>query len=140
MKARRTEQLSAVHDVVHRAHDHPSADEVFARVRQRLPHVSLGTVYRNLQKLAALQQLRIVQLANRAARYDGMLEAHDHFLCEQCGELTDLLQRDSKPELGHLDRQGYAVSSRSLTFYGLCPSCRSTSRRRLQRRVAVAQS
>ncbi|MGH3055349.1 MAG: transcriptional repressor, partial [Gaiellaceae bacterium] len=55
MRERRTRQLTAVADVVNAAHDHPSAEEVHRRVRRKLPRVSLGTVYRNLQKLSAQQ-------------------------------------------------------------------------------------
>lgn len=128
MKARRTRQLSAVADVVSAAHDHPSAEEVHRRVRHKLPRVSLGTVYRNLQKLAAQQQIRVVQLADRAARYDGMIEEHDHFMCEQCGTVSDLLRkRRGRPASPDLGRAGYVVRSHALTLYGLCPRCRAAT-------------
>jgi len=128
MKERRTRQLAAVADVVNAAHDHPSAEEVHRRVRRKLPRVSLGTVYRNLQKLAAQQQIRVVQLADRATRYDAMLEEHDHFVCERCGMVTDLLRKHTAratwPDLG---RAGYTVRSHALTFYGVCPRCRAAA-------------
>ena len=128
MKERRTRQLSAVADVVNAAHDHPSAEEVHRRVRRKLPRVSLGTVYRNLQKLAAQHQIRVVQLADRAARYDGMMEEHDHFMCEQCGTVSDLVRRRSAwPASPDLGRAGYVVRSHALTFYGLCPKCRGVA-------------
>ena len=128
MRERRTCQLSAVADVVNAAHDHPSAEEVHRRVRRKLPRVSLGTVYRNLQKLAAQQQIRVVQLADRAARYDRMLEDHDHFMCERCGAVTDLLRKHSaRPSCADLGRTGYIVRSHALTFYGVCPKCRENA-------------
>ena len=126
MKERRTRQLATVFEVVVAAHDHPTAEEVHARVRRRLPHVSLGTVYRNLQKLAAQQQVRVVHLADRAARYDGMLGDHDHFACERCGAVTDLPQHSATPsDRLALTRAGFVVRAHVLTFYGLCPKCRS---------------
>ena len=129
MKERRTRQLAAVAAIVNAAHDHPSAEEVHRRVRRKLPRVSLGTVYRNLQKLAVQQQIRVVQLADRASRYDGMLDEHDHFLCECCGAVSDLARtrsvaRTTWPDLG---RAGYAVRSHALTFYGVCPKCRDAA-------------
>jgi Fe2+ or Zn2+ uptake regulation protein len=129
MKERRTRQFAAVAAIVKAAHDHPSAEEVHRRVRRKLPRVSLGTVYRNLQKLAAQQQIRVVQLADRATRYDGMLEEHDHFTCERCDSVTDLLRkhgiaRTTWPDLG---RAGYAVRSHALTFYGVCPKCHNAA-------------
>jgi Fe2+ or Zn2+ uptake regulation protein len=124
MKERQTRQLVAVYDVVSAAHDHPTAEEVFARVRRRLPRVSLGTVYRNLQKLAGQQRLRIVHLADRTARYDGMHENHDHFVCEQCGDLTDLPRaRTAAPKCAALSAAGYGVRAHAVTFYGVCPKC-----------------
>jgi Fur family transcriptional regulator, peroxide stress response regulator len=125
---RRTRQLAAIYAVVSAAHDHPTAETVHARVRRTLPHVSLGTVYRNLQKLAAMQQVRVVQLADRAARYDGMLDAHDHFLCERCGLVTDLVRTGrARPDCSALRRAGYVVRGHALTLYGCCPKCRDAS-------------
>jgi Fe2+ or Zn2+ uptake regulation protein len=125
MKERRTRQLAAVYEVVSRARDHPSAEVVCRRVRGMLPNVSLGTVYRNLQKLVAQRRIRVVQLANRATRYDGMLEEHDHFMCERCGCVTDLLRpRPESASCSDLVRAGYAVHTRAVTLYGVCPPCR----------------
>lgn len=124
MKTRRTRQLTAICEVVAAAHDHPTADEVCERVRRRLPRISLGTVYRNLQKLADQQQLRAVHLADRPTRYDGMLAAHDHFLCERCGTVADLPRTvPARPDCAGLNQAGYRVRAHALTFYGLCPDC-----------------
>ena len=126
MKERQTRQLRAVYNVVNAARNHPTAEEVYRRVRRRLPRVSLGTVYRNLQKLAAQRRVRVVQLADRAACYDGMVEDHDHFLCERCGAVTDLVRKDvAPPDCRTLQRAGYMVGAHTLTIYGLCPKCRS---------------
>jgi Fe2+ or Zn2+ uptake regulation protein len=135
VKERRTRQLRAVYATVRDAVDHPTADEVHARVRRRMAAVSLGTVYRNLQKLAAQQHVRVLRLANRAARYDAIVEPHDHFVCERCGAVADVVRGERVPAGAaiHLTRAGYRVRSQELTFYGLCPRCgadrRSTRRR-----------
>lgn len=135
MKERQTRQLAAVYDVVSAARDHPTAEDVHARVRRRLPRVSLGTVYRNLQKLAAQQRVRVVHLTDRAARYDWMLENHDHFLCERCGSVTDLPRsRAVRPDFTDLGRAGYAVRTHALTFYGHCPDCGGTKNGKGRRR------
>jgi Fe2+ or Zn2+ uptake regulation protein len=124
MTERRTRQLVAIADVVSRSRDHPTAEEVHRRVRRKLPRVSLGTVYRNLDQLAAQQRVRVVQLSDRAARYDGLLEEHDHFLCERCGGVSDLpRERTTQPIRAALRRAGYAVRRHTVTVYGLCPQC-----------------
>jgi len=124
VKERQTRQRAAVYAVVSAAHDHPTAEQVHARVRRRLPRVSLGTVYRNLEKLAAQQRVRVVRLADHATRYDGMLDEHDHFLCERCGMVTDLLrpQRLRAPS-ATLAPVGYTVRAQAVTLYGVCPQC-----------------
>jgi Fur family peroxide stress response transcriptional regulator len=138
MKQRQTRQLAAVYDVVRAAHDHPTAEEVVGRVRRRLPQVSLGTVYRNLQKLAVQQRVRVVHLADRTARYDGMLEDHDHFVCERCGDLTALPRaRAAAPKRAALTAAGYSVRAHAVTFYGVCSDCSAAPCRRRRGRTGA---
>ena len=68
---RSTRQLSVVLEAVRSSGvEHPSADRVFARVRKVLPRISLGTVYRNLQRLAEEGRIGVTYLEGRVARYD----------------------------------------------------------------------
>ncbi|MBI3784575.1 MAG: transcriptional repressor [Deltaproteobacteria bacterium] len=124
MSKRQTQQLLAVFDVVNRAHDHPSVEQIHQRVRERMPRVSLGTVYRNLQKLASERRVSLVQIRNRPARYDAVVDAHDHFVCEHCHVVLDLAPSKARLDLQQLEHQGFAVRSHALTFYGQCPNCR----------------
>ena len=138
MKERATRQLAAVYAVVCAAQDHPTAEEVHARVRRHLPRISLGTVYRNLQKLAAQQRIRVVHLPDRVTRYDGMCSEHDHFGCEQCGAVTDVPRAPQRPAAVvlaplALGRSGHVVRRHMLTLYGLCPRCRAGAARRVRR-------
>ena len=138
MKERRTRQLAAVEQAVRAVMDHPTAERVHARVRKSMPAVSLGTVYRNLQKLAAQQRVRLVRGADRAARYDAVLETHDHFLCECCGAVTDVASvRRRAVGAPELTRAGYHISSQAVTFYGVCPRCQVGKRRSRRRGLAA---
>jgi Fe2+ or Zn2+ uptake regulation protein len=122
MKQRRTVQLAAVFRAVRTAHDHPTADEIHQRVRRGLPRISLGTVYRNLQKQDQQQRVRSLHLSGRAVRYDVIAEDHDHFVCESCGQLTDLARRGrGRPRWR--PAAGFAVRACTMTLYGVCPSC-----------------
>jgi Fe2+ or Zn2+ uptake regulation protein len=127
MKERQTRQLAEVFEVVSTADDHPTAEEVYERVRRRLPRLSLGTVYRNLQKLALRGRIRVVNVADRAVRYDGMVEDHDHFVCDRCGTVSDVDHaRSGRRSPPPLSEAGYTVRTHVLTFYGLCPRCNDT--------------
>src|SRR6185369_12240644 len=86
-----TRQLAVVLDAVrHSGVEHPSADRVYERVRGVLPRISLGTVYRNLQRLAADGRIGVTHLEGRVARYDPTPAGHDHFVCRTCGRVDDL--------------------------------------------------
>ncbi len=122
MISRCTRQLQAMLDVLSASADHPTADQILARVRRRLPRVSLGTVYRNLEKLRDQGRVQIVRLGDGVARYDAMVEGHDHFVCEVCGVVIDLDQ-PTRPDVGRLRRAGLVVRSHSTAFHGLCREC-----------------
>lgn len=122
MAQRATRQLAAVYDVLAASSDHPTADAVYQRVRRQVPRVSLGTVYRNLDKLRDQGRLRVVRLAGGEAHYDAMLAEHDHFVCERCGSVQDLLAGALPPR--RLDpRIASAVHWRTTMIYGVCAAC-----------------
>lgn len=141
MKERRTRQLAAVYDALAASHDHPTADELCRRVRQVLPRVSLGTVYRNLDKLRAQGRLRVVRLEGGQAHFDAVLDAHDHFVCEGCGAVADLPASAAVPDVRGLTAAGYQVRWYTTALYGRCRACASESapppRRRAGRSEAV---
>jgi Fe2+ or Zn2+ uptake regulation protein len=122
MMQRSTRQLQATLDAVAVSTDHPTADQILARVRRRLPQVSLGTVYRNLEKLRDQGRVQIVRLGDGVARYDAMVEHHDHFVCKGCGVVIDL-EQPSRPDIYRLQRAGLVVHSHSTAFHGLCAGC-----------------
>ena len=103
---------------------HPTADEVYEMVRQRLPRVSLGTVYRNLEVLSDLDLIRKIDLGDGHRRFDGNLEDHYHVRCTCCGRITDL-HLDPIGHLGDVIRSetGYKIIGHRLDFFGLCPEC-----------------
>jgi Fur family ferric uptake transcriptional regulator/Fur family peroxide stress response transcriptional regulator len=86
---RQTQQRRIVYDTAVATNAHPTAEWIYERVRKRLPRISLGTVYRNLQLLVTQGRLR-AWTRGRSVRFEADLEAHDHFVCESCGLLLDL--------------------------------------------------
>ncbi|MDD2469252.1 MAG: transcriptional repressor, partial [Desulfobulbus sp.] len=65
--------------------DHPDADQIFQRVRDRVPHVSLDTVYRTLWLLNDLGLVVTLGASREPTRFDANLKSHHHFVCRQCG-------------------------------------------------------
>lgn len=122
---RMTLQRSAILEELRRERFHPTADEVYERVRQRFPRISLGTVYRNLQVLVNDGLIRKVEADGRQMRFDGTLDEHQHIRCLSCGRLDDVgfsLKQESMDSVSA--ESGYDVKGCAVMFEGLCPRCR----------------
>ena len=103
---------------------HPTADEVCVMVRETLPRVSLGTVYRNLDVLAKHGLIRTLAEAGEQRRYDGKLEDHHHIRCDVCGRVDDIELTEPGRVEGLLeDGRGYDVRGYTLCFNGVCREC-----------------
>ncbi|TMA43004.1 MAG: transcriptional repressor [Deltaproteobacteria bacterium] len=123
-RRRKTRQLTLVLDAVRASGtEHPSADRIFARVREVMPTISLGTVYRNLHRLAADGCIGIVHLGDRLARFDPTPGGHDHFVCEQCGRIEDLPATPLDLEANAARQAGHQVTGHALVLYGRCREC-----------------
>jgi Fe2+ or Zn2+ uptake regulation protein len=123
---RSTKQRAAVLVAVERVHTHPTAEEVYRLVRKKIRNVSLATVYRNLHLLAEEGKIREVQFKGDSIRYDGMLEAHEHFYCTSCGTVEDLPSKLPATALSNLaNKLGVTIERYALDYYGLCKKCKS---------------
>lgn len=69
--------------------EHPDAETIYARVRQRIPTISLDTVYRTLRMLEDLGIIARVGTMQDRARFDANTERHHHFVCCECGTISD---------------------------------------------------
>ena len=106
--------------------EHPTADEVYMKVKQEFPNISLGTVYRNLNLLTDIGDAVKISTPNGGDRFDGRLEPHNHFLCTKCGRLLDLdLDMHSIDEVNRLAAENFdgIITSSSTLFYGECSDC-----------------
>lgn len=124
-QARNTKQLRIIWEAVKDDKSHPTADQIYDRVRKKLPTISLGTVYRNLQKLVSDNKLQVL-MRGRSQHFDPLVEHHQHFICEACDRVYDVLidnQREIRP--AKLPHEGFRVTSHQLAFYGTCKHCSS---------------
>lgn len=89
-----THQRIEVFREVAQTGDHPDADQVFQRVRNRIPTVSLDTVYRTLWLLKDLGLVIPLVSSRERTRFDANLNSHHHFICGQCGFTRDFYSND----------------------------------------------
>jgi Fur family transcriptional regulator, peroxide stress response regulator len=103
---------------------HPSAEALFARVREHIPTISLATVYANLHKLIDAGFLREVSLHHGVQRLETNLHPHHHLVCLGCREIVDMAETDLQPAgLRDAAPHGYHVQRISVEVQGLCPAC-----------------
>lgn len=109
--------------------EHPDAAWIHGRVRQVLPQVSLGTVYRTLDALVRDGLVVTIERAGQATRYDYKHEGHDHHhaVCRGCGAIFDVEAADIPALPPSALPAGFQVTDVRLEFMGLCPQCGNTS-------------
>ncbi len=122
---RMTEQRRVILDEIRRMRTHPTADQVYDAVRARLPRVSLGTVYRNLDTMSRCGVIRKLAMVEGQARFDGDTEGHLHVRCTVCGHIADVHQTAAElPWETVAEETGFEVTGQRLEFEGICPACR----------------
>lgn len=108
--------------------DHPTAAELHESIRHRLPRVSLGTVYRNLELFERQGLLRKLVQPGGRARYDAELHPHAHIRCVECGRIADAPEAPAPAEKSGAqlptDLEGFRILGARLEYFGLCPACR----------------
>ncbi|BDV41322.1 transcriptional repressor [Geotalea uraniireducens] len=105
--------------------DHPSADQLFEAVRDRLPGISRTTVYRVLETLEELGVVQRINHQEARVRFDAETRHHHHLLCTRCHKVVDLRDPElDKLNLPPFNNEGFAVSGFTITVSGICPACR----------------
>lgn len=105
------------------AHDgHMTAETVLGRALERLPEISLATVYNTLNELVAMGELVEVAAGTGPKRYDRNVSPHHHLVCTRCGTLRDVPERHVETLAGN-DRHGFEITDVEVVFKGLCPAC-----------------
>lgn len=120
---RMTGQRKAILETLNGDTSHPTADQVYHRVKSALPHISLGTVYRNLKLLSEAGHILEIEIADGPNRYDPRTEHHYHFHCDACDEMLDVNLPYQEMLHDALDRAGFQVRGHNIQFSGLCPHC-----------------
>ena len=122
--ARMTPQRRVILEALRKSGNHPSADRVYELVREKLPHVSMGTVYRNLETLAEAGMIQRLELGPGPRHYDAGIKEHYHIRCLQCGNIEDtLVELPSGLDRAARIKTGFQVVGHELEFVGYCPGC-----------------
>ena len=123
---RQSKKRDAIHEMLLASCDHPSAEEIYRRLKPDIPDLSLGTVYRNLSLFRKEGKAISVATVAGQERFDGRTDPHAHLLCAECGRVMDVETPELEPKLCALAQSasGAEVRTCTLTFTGVCPDCR----------------
>lgn len=124
MIRRTTIQKEMILNAVNSLHNHATADEVYELVRAAHPHISKGTVYRNLNCLADEGKIRKIEVPDGPDRFDHLCTPHYHIHCCKCGRIFDV-DMEVLPGLTDRvkDKHGFAFLDYDIMFKGICPDC-----------------
>jgi Fur family transcriptional regulator, ferric uptake regulator len=125
---RMTRQRMVILEELRKINTHPSADDVYEIVRRRLPRISLGTIYRNLEILSGSGEIRKLDTGSSLKRFDGRADHHYHIRCKRCDRLADV-SFDPGVDLTSRVKEftDFSVSGHTLEFIGVCPECERSS-------------
>ena len=104
--------------------DHPTAEVIYTALREDQPHISLGTVYRNLSLLTQLGEIRKISTGDGPEHYDGDTTLYHHFICKNCHRVMDLWSKDADRLVEAAAKSFHGqIEGCCVNFYGLCEDC-----------------
>jgi Fur family transcriptional regulator, peroxide stress response regulator len=103
---------------------HPTPQMVFQKVKKKVPNISLGTVYRNLNALRETGYIEEIVIHNEPSRFDSRVDTHLHFKCDKCSELYDIEDPSLlKNYARRMKDQGFLVQRSNIMLHGQCQKC-----------------
>lgn len=121
---RATRQRSLIIEALRETDAHPTASWIYEKVKEQCPHISLGTIYRNLNILKETGTIRELKFGKNTARYDGNVEFHHHIVCLECGKLEDVSCTVNPDLIRSVETtNGYKILGHQMEFKGICPDC-----------------
>lgn len=118
----RSRQREAITRVLRSLDTHPTARQVYDLVRQEIPNISLGTVYRNLADLSANGDILSIGVGDGFEHFDGDTSPHIHLRCRKCGCIEDAVLKEDFL-LKTAKEHSFIPDAEVLVVYGTCANC-----------------
>jgi len=119
-----THQRQVLYEVMQGMQGHPSPEEVYDRVKEKVPAISLATVYKNIHLFVESGIFRKMSVHHGSVRVEMNNQDHHHMVCSRCKSITDIGEKDLG--LGSAHRRladGFLVERYSVDVIGLCARC-----------------
>lgn len=122
MVTRNTKQKTEIKNFLMTRKDHPTAETVYFALKEIMPKISLGTVYRVLNSMVESGEIFSFRLEDNVVRYDARTDDHYHFICRDCGSVSDIMGVTDKITVDSDDFNG-RLEGHTVYFYGKCSHC-----------------
>lgn len=123
-----THQRQVIFEALAKSPDHPSPEDVYARVRKAVPSMSLATVYKTLHTFVAHGILRELSPHHGSMRVDWNTDAHHHLICTKCKKVMDIEDEDwDRIRVSKRLPRGFKVERVAVEVQGVCAECSAKS-------------
>ncbi len=119
-----TYQRLAIYQALYFTKEHPSAEVIYQQVKKRFPMISLGTVYKTLEKFYEVGLIQKVSPITEVARYDAVTGPHHHLVCLECQSIHDVNVIE-EPVISVSEQDGVQVLRQQIVIHGYCPACKA---------------
>lgn len=99
---------------------HPTIDDVYQALSNKVPTLSRTTVYNTLRMLSENQAAQMITIDEHRVCYDGNVESHVHFYCKKCGKIIDLFGEQAPKLEGEKTVEGNIIQEEQLYYKGIC--------------------
>lgn len=122
---RYSRQRDLIYKYLENTKNHPTAEDIYIKLKSEIANLSLATVYRNLKVLEELGKVKRLMVSSTTVRYDANIENHAHLICEKCSRVFDI-EMDNMTDISALYKHSLAgakISNVVLSFTGVCREC-----------------
>ena len=102
---------------------HPSAEDIFFKIKKTYPTISFTTVYKTLDVLEKMGEVLKIAIDNERKHYDPNTYTHHHIICLECNKITDIDEDAISPTLPDEILSEFTLSRYHVSFYGTCKDC-----------------
>lgn len=135
MEYRKSQQRDRILEILKETKSHPTADWIYMRLKEEIPELSLGTVYRNLKVLMEQGLIQKLPFGSRFDRFEAKISPHYHLVCEKCGLVEDF----EMPQYSTINSKAekmsaFKISRHRIDFFGLCKKCQNKTKQSTKRK------
>jgi len=126
-----TFQRQVIYEAVVDSREHPTPELIYEQVRQRIPSISLGTIYKNVKTFLDAGVLKEVTLHHGSLRLESNMTPHHHLVCSSCKAIFDIEASAVEPvQLPKTELPaGFSIKQCRVEFVGVCKSCQTAQRK-----------